>query len=58
MPILTIEKIGKVYAKDKENRYICCDYYEKGFGYMFTKCGGGGEKVVIIKEKVKGEQSQ
>jgi len=56
MPLLTIDSLGKLFAKEAGSNYICCDFFEAGFGYLFTNCGG--DQVVILKDKVQGEQSQ
>ena len=55
--MLNIEDLARIYVKENTgSEVICCDYYESGFGYLFTNCGG--KQVVILNEKLKGEQSQ
>ena len=35
---------------------MCCDYYEPGYGYVFTSCGGG--RVVILNDRINSTKSE
>jgi len=41
IPMLNIEDLARIYVKENtDSQVICCDYFESGFGYLFTNCGG------------------
>jgi hypothetical protein len=41
IPMLNIEDLARIYVKENtDSQVICCDFFESGFGYLFTNCGG------------------
>jgi hypothetical protein len=43
--------LARIYVKDTSgSKFVCCDYYESGFGYLFTNCGG--RQVIIDNDKL------
>ena len=53
---LTINELSHIYFKDNNGTYFCCDYFEPGFGYLFTSCGDSN--VFIQKSKINSAFSQ
>ena len=52
----SVGEMANVYVKDLNGTYFCCDYFEPGFGYLFTDCGG--KEVFLQKEKINSTMSQ
>lgn len=55
-PALSINDFAKFYILERTGSYVCCDYYEPGFGYLFTNCGG--TDIVIDNKKLNGTKAQ
>jgi hypothetical protein len=36
----SISDMANFYVKNLNGTNYCCDYFEPGFGYLFTDCGG------------------
>ncbi len=53
---LTLSEAANIYVKGNNSTHYCCDYFEPGFGYLFTDCGG--KQVFLQKEKINSTLSQ
>lgn len=42
--------LANLYMRERSGSYVCCDFYEPGFGYLFTQCGGFN--VMVLKDKI------
>lgn len=49
MPVMNFGDLAEFFVRERTGQYFCCDYYEPGFGYLFTNCGGSD--VVIVNAK-------
>ena len=56
MPAMSFSELADFFVREHTGSYICCDFYEPGFGYLFTDCGGS--QVVIANEKKQSAKSQ
>ena len=56
LPAFSVNEFFRFYLKGLSSTNICCDFYERGFGYLFTSCGGS--EVIIFKEKISDQLSQ
>jgi hypothetical protein len=52
----TINELARIFVKDNNSTYFCCDFFEPGFGYLFTDCGS--KNVFIQKSKINSTFSQ
>lgn len=55
-PALSISDFAKFYIMERTGSYVCCDYYEPGFGYLFTNCGG--TDIVIDNAKLNSTKAE
>jgi len=49
MPVFTISQLAQIFIKERTGDYLYCDYYEPGYGYLFTSFGG--KEVIVLNDR-------